>query len=124
VTKVLYIEHDDDNLYMLKMRLERIDAFEVLTSNDSEQGCKLALAERPDLILMDLEMPIVDRWEPVRALKNDPQTRHVPIIGTSAYALDSERETALATGCDEFAVKPIEFESLVASIRRVVAKPK
>src|SRR5262252_9343042 len=61
---------------MLKMRLERIDDFEVLTSNDSEQGYELALAERPDLILMDLEMPVVDRWEPVRTLKNDPQTRH------------------------------------------------
>ena len=71
MTKVLYIEHDDDNLYMLKMRFERIDDFEVLTSNDSEQGCKLALAERPDLILMDLEMPVVDRWEPVRG----PQER-------------------------------------------------
>jgi two-component system cell cycle response regulator DivK len=124
VTKVLYIEHDDDNLYMLKMRFERIDGFEVLTSNDSEQGCELALAERPDLILMDLEMPVVDRWEPVRALKNDPQTRHIPIIGISAYALDSERETAIATGCDEFDTKPIEFEALVATIRRLVANPK
>jgi CheY-like chemotaxis protein len=82
------------------------------------------LAERPDLILMDLEMPVVDRWEPVRALKNDPQTRHIPIIGISAYALDSERETAIATGCDEFDTKPIEFEALVATIRRLVANPK
>jgi len=124
VTKVLYIEHDDDNLYMLKMRFERIDGFEVLTSNDSEQGCELALAERPDLILMDLEMPVVDRWEPVRALENDPQTRHIPIIGISAYALDSEREQAIATGCDEFDTKPIEFEALVATIRRLIANPR
>ena len=122
--KVLYVEHDDDNLYMLKTRLERADDFEVLTSNDSEQGYKLAATERPDIILMDLEMPVVDRWEPVRTLKNDPQTRHIPIIGVSAYALDGEREQAIATGCDEFDTKPIEFESLVASIRRVVAKPK
>jgi CheY-like chemotaxis protein len=124
VTKVLYIEHDDDNLYMLKMRLERIGDFEVLASNDSEQGCKLALTERPDVILMDLEMPVVDRWELVRTLKNDPQTRRIPIIGLSAYVLDSERETAIATGCDEFDVKPIQFESLVATIRRVVVNPK
>ena len=61
MTKVLYIEHDDDNLYMLKMRLERIGDFEVLASNDSEQGCKLALTERPDVILMDLEMRRIDR---------------------------------------------------------------
>jgi CheY-like chemotaxis protein len=124
VTKVLYIEHDDDNLYMLKMRFERIDDFQVLTSNDSEQGCELALAEHPDLILMDLEMPVVDRWEPVRTLKNDPQTRHIPIIGISAYALDSERAQAIASGCDEFDTKPIEFEGLIATIRRVLGKSK
>jgi CheY-like chemotaxis protein len=124
VTKVLYIEHDDDNLYMLKMRFERIDDFQVLTSNDSEQGCELALTERPDVILMDLEMPVVDRWEPVRALKNDPQTLHIPIIGISAYALDSEREQAIATGCDEFNTKPIEFEGLIATIRHVLGKSK
>jgi CheY-like chemotaxis protein len=119
---VLYIEHDDDNLYMLKMRLERVGDFEVLPSNDSEEGCTLAVTERPDVILMDLEMPVDDRWEVVRRLKNDAQTGDIPIIGLSAFELDSERETAIATGCNEFAVKPIEFESLVASIRRVVSK--
>jgi CheY-like chemotaxis protein len=124
VTKVLYIEHDDDNRYMLKIRLERTDDFEVIVSDDSEQGYKLAATERPEIILMDLEMPGDDRWEVVRRLKKDAQTGHIPIIGLSAYALDSERETAIATGCDEFNVKPIEFESLVASIRRVVAKRK
>src|SRR5262245_18949676 len=124
VTKVLYIEHDDDNLYMLKMRLERVGDFEVLAAEDSVKGCKLAATEHPDVILMDLEMPVVDRWEPVRTLKNDPQTRDIPIIGMSAYALESERERAIATGCDEFDIKPIEFESLLATIRRVVANPK
>jgi CheY-like chemotaxis protein len=124
VTKVLCIEHDDDNLYMLKMRLERVGDFEVLASDDSEQGCKLALTERPDVILMDLEMPGIDRWESVRRLKKDAQTGHIPIIGMSAYALDSEREQAIAAGCDAFDVKPIEFESLLATIRRVVANPK
>ena len=72
------------------------------------------------IILMDLEMPGIDRWEPLRTLKNDPHTRDIPIIGVSAYALARERETAIVTGCDEFDVKPIEFESLVATIRRVV----
>src|SRR5262249_29418303 len=124
VTKVLYIEHDDDNLYMLKMRLERVGDFEVLAAGDSEKGRKLALTERPDVILMDLEMPVSDRWQPVRTLKNDPQTRDIPIIGMSAYAQDSEREQAVAAGCDEFDIKPIEFESLVATIRRVVANPR
>ncbi len=90
MTKVLYVEHNDDNLYMLKTRLELLGDFEVLAAEDSEKGCKLAVTERPDLILMDLEMPIIDRW---------------------------------ATGCDEFDAKPIEFERLVATIRRVLANP-
>jgi two-component system, cell cycle response regulator DivK len=124
VTKVLYIEHDDDNLYMLRMRLERCGDFEVLAAEESEKGFKLAVTEHPDVILMDLEMPVVDRWEPVRRLKEDPQTRDIPIIGVSAYALASEREQAIATGFDEFDAKPIEFESVVGTLRRLVANPK
>ena len=123
-TKVLYVEHDNDNLYMLKRRLERCNDFEVLAAEDSEQGRKLAVTEHPDVILLDLEMPVMDRWEPVRTLKNDPQTRNIPIIGMSAYAEASEREKAMATGCDEFDAKPIEFESLLATVRQVLAKPK
>jgi len=123
-TKVLYVEHDDDNLYMLKRRLERYGDFEVLAAEDSEQGCKLAVSEHPDVILMDLEMPVMDRWEPVRTLKKDPRTRNIPIIGMSAYAEASEREKAMATGCDGFDAKPIEFESLLATVRHVLAKPK
>src|SRR6516164_8989821 len=118
-TKVLYVEHDDDNLYMLKTRLERCGDFEVLTAEDSEQGCKLAVTARPDVILMDLEMPVLDRWEPVRALKKDPRTRHIPIIGMSAYAEASEREKAMTTGCVEFDAKPIEFQSLLTTVRQV-----
>jgi CheY-like chemotaxis protein len=124
VTKVLYVEHNDDNLYMLKTRLELLGDFEVLAAEDSDKGCKMAATEHPDVILMDLEMPDDDRWEPVRRLKNDPQTQDIPIIGMSAYALASEREEAIATGCDEFDAKPIEFESLVSTIRRVLANLK
>jgi CheY-like chemotaxis protein len=102
----------------------RVGDFEVLAAEATEKGCKLAATERPDVNLMDLEMPGTDRWEPVRILKNDPQTRDIPIIGVSAYALDSEREKAIAIGCGEFDVKPIEFEFLLATIRRVVANPK
>ena len=124
MTKVLYVEHNDDNLYMLKTRLELLGDFEVLAAEDSDKGCKLAVTERPDVILMDLEMPVTDRWESVRRLKKDPQTRDIPIIGMSAYALASERKEAIDTGCDEFDAKPIDFESLVATIRRVLADPK
>jgi CheY-like chemotaxis protein len=124
VTKVLYVEHNDDNLYMLKTRLELRGDFEVLAAEDSEKGCRLAATEHPDVILMDLEMPDDDRWEAVRRLKNDPQTQDIPIIGMSAHVVESEREKAIAAGCDEFDAKPIEFESLVATIRRVLAPHK
>jgi len=122
--KVLYVEHNDDNLYMLKTRLELLDDFQVLAADDSEKGRNLAVTEHPDVILMDLEMPDDDSWEVVRHLKKDAQTGHIPIIGMSAYALASEREKAVAVGCDEFDAKPIEFENLVATIRRVVENPK
>ena len=122
--KVLYVEHNDDNLYMLKTRRELLGDFQVLAADDSEKGRNLAVTEHPDVILMDLEMPDEDSWEVVRRLKKDAQTGHIPIIGMSAYALASEREKAVATGCDEFDAKPIEFENLVATIRRVVANPK
>jgi CheY-like chemotaxis protein len=121
VTKVLYIEDNEDNVYMLKMRLELLGDFEVLAAEDGEKGCALAALERPDIILMDLEMPVVDGWEAARRLKSNPQTRDIPIIALSAHALAGEREKALAAGCDEFDVKPIEFDRLLATMRRVVA---
>jgi CheY-like chemotaxis protein len=124
VTKVLYVEDNDDNVYMLKMRLELLGDFDVVAAPDGEQGCAMALSERPDVILMDLEMPIVDGWEATRRLKDDPQTRDIPIIALSAHALAGEREKALAAGCDEFDTKPIEFERLVATLRRVLAARK
>jgi len=124
VTKVLYVEDNDDNVYMLKMRLELLGDFEVVAAPDGEQGCAMALSERPDVILMDLEMPVVDGWEATRRLKDDPQTRDIPIIALSAHALAGEREKALGAGCDEFDTKPIEFDRLVATLRRVLAARK
>jgi len=122
VTRVLYVEDNDDNVFMLKMRLELLgDDFEVLTAEDGEKGCAMALSERPDIILMDLEMPVVDGWEATRRLKGDPQTCDIPIIALSAHALAGEREKALAAGCDEFDTKPIEFDRLVATMRRILA---
>jgi len=94
VTKVLYVEDNDDNVYMLKMRLELLDDFEVVTAEET------------------------------RRLKNDPQTRDIPIIALSAHALAGSREKALAAGCDEFDTKPVEFERLVATVRRLLADHK
>ena len=124
MTKVLYVEDNDDNVYMLKMRLELLDDFEVVTAEDGEKGCAMALSEHPDIILMDLEMPGVDGWEATRRLKADPQTRDIPIIALSAHALAGSREKALAAGCDEFDTKPVEFERLVATVRRLLADRK
>jgi two-component system cell cycle response regulator DivK len=124
VIKVLYVEDNDDNIYMLKMRLELLGDFEVLTAKDGEKGCEMAVSDRPDIILMDLEMPVIDGWEATRRLKGNPQTRDIPIIVLSAHALADEREKALAAGCDEFDTTPIEFERLVATVRRVLAGRK
>ena len=106
---------------MLKMRLELTDEVEVLVAEDGEKGCEIAAANRPDLILMDLEMPVVDGWEATRRLKSKPETRDVPVIGLSAHALAGEREKALAAGCEEFDTKPVEFDRLLGKIRKLVS---
>ena len=93
--------------------------FEVITAEDGEKGCEKAVSERPDIILMDLQMPVMDGWEAARRLKSIPETSDIPIIGLSAHALAGERDKALGAGCDEFDTKPIEFERLVATIRRL-----
>ena len=124
MTKVLYVEDNDDNVYMLKMRLELLDNFEVVVAENGEKGCAMALSERPDIILMDLEMPVVDGWEATRRLKADPQTRDIPVIALSAHALAGSREKALAAGCDEFDTKPVEFDRLAATMRRLLADGK
>jgi CheY-like chemotaxis protein len=118
--KVLYVEDNDDNVYMLKMRLELEDGFEVLVAGDGEQGLAIAAAERPDLILMDLNLPVVDGWEATRRLRLDPETRTIPIIALTAHAMAGDRERALAAGCDEFDTKPIDLERLLAKIRAVL----
>ena len=124
MARILYIEDNDDNVYMLKMRLELTDEFEVLTAEDGEKGCAMAAAERPDIVLMDLEMPGIDGWEATRRLKSNPGTRDIPVIALSAHALAGSREKALAAGCDEFDTKPVEFDRLVATVRRVLAGRK
>src|SRR5208283_4581790 len=86
VTKILYIEDNDDNVYMLKMRFEMLEGLVVLVAEDGEVGCQIALAEIPDVILMDLDLPIVDGWQAARRLKADQRTRKIPIIALTAHA--------------------------------------
>jgi CheY-like chemotaxis protein len=109
---------------MLKMRLELLGDFEVISADDGAKGCEMAAVERPDIILMDLEMPVVDGWEATRRLKGSPTTHDIPIIALSAHALAGEREKALAAACNEFDTKSIEFDRLVATLRRVLALRK
>jgi CheY-like chemotaxis protein len=119
---LLYVEDNDDNVYMLKTRLELLDGFEVLIAEDGEKGCATALAEQPDVIVMDLELPGIDGWEATRRLKGDPRTQAIPIIALSAHVLADARTRALAAGCDEFDAKPLDFERLVATIRRLAGR--
>jgi CheY-like chemotaxis protein len=122
VFRILYVEDNDDNVYMLKMRLELLDEYEVLVAEDGERGCEMAALEKPDLILMDLELPGVDGWEATRRLKGNPDTRGIPVIALSAHALAGSREKALAAGADEFDTKPVEFERLIGKVRKLLGQ--
>ena len=122
MTKVLYVEDNDDNVYMLKMRLELLDGYEVITAADGEAGCAMAAAELPDIILMDLDLPIIDGWEASRLLKQDETTKHIPIIALTAHAMTGSREKALAVGCDDFDTKPIDFERLLSKMNLLLVR--
>jgi two-component system cell cycle response regulator DivK len=122
VPRILYVEDNDDNVYMLKMRLDLTGEHEVMVAEDGERGVEMAKSEQPDLILMDLELPVIDGWEATRRLKADAATRGIPIIALSAHALAGAREKALAAGCDEFDTKPVEFDRLLAKITRVLSR--
>jgi two-component system, cell cycle response regulator DivK len=120
VTRILYVEDNDDNVYMLKLRFELLDGFEVLVAEDGEAGCAKAIAENPDLILMDLDLPVVDGWEAARRLKADPVTSGIPIIALTAHAMSGSREKALAAGCDDFDTKPVDFDRLMQKIDQLL----
>jgi CheY-like chemotaxis protein len=121
VRRLLYVEDNEDNLYMLQLWFDVLGEYEILTARDGAAGIAMAAAERPDLILMDLNLPQIDGWEATRRLKADPATRDIPIIALSAHAMAGDREKALATGCNEFDTKPIEFDRLLAKIERALA---
>jgi two-component system, cell cycle response regulator DivK len=119
--KLLYVEDNEDNLYMLQLRFDVLGGYEVLSARDGAAGMAMVASERPDLILMDLNLPEIDGWEATRRLKADPATRDIPIIALSAYAMAGDREKALATGRDDFDIKPVEFDRLLAKIEHALA---
>jgi len=122
VIRILYVEDNDDNVYMLKMRFELLDNYEVQVAGDGEVGCEKAIAERPDLILMDLDLPVVDGWEATRRLKSNALTRHIPIIALTAHAMSGSREKALAVGCNDFDTKPVDFDRLLRKIDQLLTR--
>ena len=119
--RLLYIEDNEDNLYMLQLWFDVLGGYEILSARDGVAGIAMAAGERPDLILMDLNLPQIDGWEATRQLKADPATRDIPIIALSAHAMAGDREKALATGCDDFDTKPIEFDRLLAKVEQALA---
>jgi two-component system, cell cycle response regulator DivK len=119
MAKILYVEDNDDNVYMLAGRLRR-RGFEVIVATDGEQGVALARVEGPALILMDMGLPVLDGWEATRLLKGAPETRGIPIIALSAHAMAGDRERALAAGCDDFDTKPVDFGRLLDKIRTLL----
>ena len=113
--KILLVEDNEMNRDMLSRRLQR-KGFIVVAAHDGEQGHLLAHTENPDIILMDISLPVMDGWEVTRLLKADKATRHIPIIALTAHALVTDRTKAFEVGCDDYDTKPIEFGRLSEKI--------
>ena len=120
-TRILYVEDNEDNVYMLVRRLKR-KGYEVVVAADGVKGIEMARTDAPSLILMDLSLPVLDGWEATRQLKAAPETRDIPIIALSAHAMENDRESALAAGCDDYDTKPVEFDRLLGKIEAQLAK--
>lgn len=121
MVRILYVEDNEDNVYVVKKRFARA-GFTVLVASDGEQGVNMAAAERPDLILMDLRLPVLDGWEATKRIKAQPETRHIPIIALTAHAMTGDREKALAAGCDDFDTKPVEMPRLLEKVQALLPK--
>ena len=113
--KILLVEDNEMNRDMLSRRLER-RGYEVVIAVDGQQGVDLAQSTRPDLILMDMSLPVIDGWEATRQLKAKDEIKATPIIALTAHAMSGDREKALEAGCDDYDTKPIEFSRLLAKI--------
>jgi len=113
--KLLLVEDNEMNRDMLSRRLER-KGFEVVMAVDGGEGVAMALSELPDLILMDMNLPVLDGWEATRQIKAAPQTSGIPVIGLTAHAMSGDREKGMAAGCDDYDTKPVDFERLLGKI--------
>lgn len=119
MARILLVEDNEMNRDMLSRRLER-KGHGVLAATDGEQGIAMARTEAPDLILMDMSLPVLDGWEAARRLKADPETRAIPIVGLSAHAMAGDREKALEAGCNDYDTKPVDFSRLLEKIETLL----
>ena len=117
--KILVVEDNELNRDMLTRRLAR-KGFEALVAVDGQQGIIMARSERPDLILMDMSLPVIDGWEATRQIKSAPETGNIPIIALTAHAMSGDRERALQAGCDDYDTKPVEFPGLLEKIEALL----
>ena len=120
MTKILVVEDNEVNQRILVRRLER-RGYQVVTADDGQQGVTLACSEAPDLILMDMSLPVLDGWEATRQIKGRQETGHIPVIALTAHAMVGDREQALDAGCDDYDVKPIDIDRLVGKIEARLA---
>ena len=118
--KILLVEDNEMNRDMLSRRLER-KGYRVVLAVDGQAGVELAGTEAPDLVLMDMSLPVLDGWEATRRLKADPATAHLPVIALTAHAMSGDRERAIAAGCDDYDTKPIELARLLGKIEALLA---
>ena len=119
--RILVVEDNEDNRDSLSRRLER-RGFEVLLATDGRRGVEMAAAEKPDLILMDMNMPEMDGWEATRKIKSTPDAAGVPVIALTAHAMTGDRERALESGCSDYHTKPIEFSKLINQIETLLQR--
>jgi two-component system, cell cycle response regulator DivK len=120
--KLLLVEDNEMNRDMLSRRLARA-GFEVACAADGQAGIEAVKANRPDLILMDMSLPVMNGWDATRQLKGDPATRDIPVIALTAHAMAVDRDRAMAVGCDDYDTKPVEFARLREKIQRLLPTP-
>jgi CheY-like chemotaxis protein len=121
MTRLLLVEDNELNRDMLSRRLQR-RGFTVMLAVDGQQGIDMAIEQLPELILMDMNLPVIDGWEATKTLKANPATQKIPVIGLTAHAMTGDREKCLAAGCDQYDTKPIDFESLIEKIQDLLKK--
>ena len=117
MTKILYVEDNEDNVYMLSRRLKR-KGFEIVVATDGEMGVEMASSENPDLILMDLSLPVMDGWTATKTIKSKDELNNIPIIALSAHAMEEHKKRALEAGCNDYDTKPVDIKRLLEKINK------